>query len=66
MNELLSNISHLTSVVGAVFMVGVLLIALAKILYTELRAIEYIIKLAQGLTYAFVVTVVVMTISYLL
>lgn len=66
MNELLSNLSHLTSVVGAVFMVGVLLIALAKILYAELRAIEYIIKLAQGLTFAFVVTVLVMIIDCLI
>lgn len=66
MNELLSNISHLTSVVGAVFMVGVLLIALAKIIYTELRAIEYIIKLSQGLTFAFVVTTILMFVDYLL
>lgn len=66
MNELLSNISQLTSVVGTVFMVSVLLIAFANILYPKLRAEYYIIKLAQGLTYAFVVTVVVMTVSYLL
>ena len=66
MNELLSNLSHLTQVVGAVFMVGVLLIALAKILYTELRAIEYIIKLAQGLTFAFVGTTILMFVDYLL
>lgn len=66
MNELLSNLSHLTSVVGTVFMVGVLLIALAKILYTELRAIEYIIKLVQGLTFAFVVTTILMFVDYLL
>lgn len=66
MNELLSNISHLTSVVGTVFMVGVLLIALAKIIYTELRAIEYIIKLSQGLTFAFAVTVLVMIIDCLI
>lgn len=66
MNELLSNISHLTSVVGTVFMVGVLLIALAKIIYTELRAIEYIIELAQGLTFAFAVTTLAMIVDYLL
>ena len=66
MNELLSNLSHPTSVVGTIFMVGVLLIALAKILYTELRAIEYIIKLAQGLTFAFAVTTLVMIVDYLL
>ena len=66
MNELLSNISQLTSVVGTVFMVSVLLIAFANILYPKLRAEYYIIKLAQGLTYAFVVTVAVMTVSYLL
>ena len=65
MNELLSNLSHLTSVVGTIFMVGIWLIALAKILYTELRAIEYIIKLAQGLTFAFAVTTLVMIIDYL-
>jgi len=65
MNELLSNLSHLTSVVGTVFMVGVLLIALAKIIYTELRAIEYIIKLSQGLTFAFAVTVLAMIIDCL-
>lgn len=66
MNELLSNLSHLTSVVGTVFMAGVLLIALAKILYTELRAIEHIIKLAQGLTFAFVGTTILMFVDYLL
>ena len=66
MNELLSNLSHLTSVVGTVFMVGALLIALAKIIYTELRAIEYIIKLARGLTFAFVVTTILMFVDYLL
>ena len=66
MNELLSNLSLLTSVVGTVFMVGVILIALAKIIYTELRAIEYIIKLAHGLTYAFVVTTILMFVDYLL
>ena len=66
MNELLSNLSHLTSVVGTVFMVGVLLIALAKIIYTELRAIEYIIKLAQGLTFALAVTTLVMIIDCLI
>lgn len=66
MNELLSNLSHLTSVVGTVFMVGVWLIALAKMIYSELRAIEYIIKLAQGLTFAFVVTTLVMIVDYLL
>lgn len=66
MNELLSNLFHLTSVVGGVFMVGVLLIALAKILYTELRAIEYIIKLAQGLTFAFVGTTILMFVDYLM
>lgn len=66
MNELLSNLSHLSKVVGTVFMVGVLLIALAKILYTELRAMEYIIKLAQGLTFAFVVTTILMFVNYLL
>ena len=66
MNESLSNLSHLTSVVGTVFMVCVLLIALAKIIYTELHAIEYIIKLAQGLTFAFAVTTILMFIDYLL
>lgn len=66
MNELLSNLSHLTLVVGTVFMVGVLLIALAKIIYTELHAIEYIIKLAKGLTFAFVVTTILMFVDYLL
>ena len=66
MNELLSNLSHLTSVVGTVFMAGVLLIALAKIIYIELRAIEYIIKLAQGLTFAFVVTTILMFVDYLM
>lgn len=66
MNELLSNLSHLTSVVGTVFMVGVLLIALAKMIYSELRAMEYIIKLAQGLTFAFAVTTLVMIVDYLL
>lgn len=66
MNELLSNISHLTSVVGTVFMVGVLLIALAKIIYTELRGLDYIIKLAQGLTFAFAVTVLAMIIDCLI
>ena len=66
MNELLSNLSHLTSVVGTVFMVGVLLIALAKILYTELRGLDYIIKLAQGLTFAFAVTTLVMFVDYLM
>lgn len=66
MNELLSNLSHLTSVVGTVFMVGVLLIALAKIIYTEQRAIEYIIELAQGLTFAFVVTIILMFVDYLM
>lgn len=66
MNELLSNLSHLTSVVGIVFMAGVLLIALAKILYTELRGLDYIIKLAQGLTFAFVVTTILMFVDYLM
>ena len=66
MNELLSNLSHLTSVVGIGFMAGVLLIALAKILYTELRAIEYIIKLAKGVTFAFAVTTLVMIADYLM
>jgi hypothetical protein len=45
-------------------MVGIWLIALAKIIYTELRAIEYIIKLAQGLTFAFVVTTILMFVDY--
>ena len=66
MNELLSNLSHLTSVVGTVFMVGVLLITLAKMIYSELRAIDYIIKLAQGLTSAFAVTTLVMIIDCLI
>lgn len=66
MNELLSNLSHLTSVVGIFFMASVLLIALAKMIYSELRAMEYIIKLAQGLTFAFVVTTILMFIDYLL
>ena len=66
MNELLSNLSHLTSVVVVVFVYGVLLIALAKMIYTELRGLDYIIKLAQGLTFAFAVTVLVMIISHLL
>lgn len=66
MNELLSNLSHLTQVVGTVFMVGVLLIASANIIYTELRGLDYIIKLAQGLTFAFVVTVLVMIIDCLI
>ena len=42
MNELLSNLSHLTSVVGTVFMVGVLLIAFAKMIYSELRHNRFI------------------------
>ena len=66
MNELLSNLSHLTSVIGTVFMVSVWLIALAKMIYTELRGLDYIIKLAQGLTFAFVVTVLVMIIDCLI
>ena len=66
MNEFLLNLAHLTSVIGTIFMVSVLLIAFANILYPKLRAEYYIIKLAQGLTYAFVATVVVMTVSYLL
>lgn len=66
MNELLSELSHLTSVVGTVFMVGVLLIALAKMIYSELRAMEYIIKLAHGLTFAFAGTTLAMFIDYLL
>lgn len=66
MNELLSNLSHLSKVVGTVFMVGVLLIALANMIYTELRGLDYIIKLAQGLTFAFVVTVLVMIIDCLI
>lgn len=66
MNELLSNLFHLTLVVGTVFMVGIWLIALAKIIYTELRAIEYIIKLAKGLTFAFAVTTLVMFVYCLL
>ena len=53
----------MTSVVGTVFMVGVLLIALANMIYTELRGLDYIIKLAQGLTFAFAVTVLVMTVD---
>lgn len=65
MNELLSNLSHLASVVGVVFVYGVLLIALAKIIYSELRSMEYIIKLAKGLTFAFAVTTLVMIIDYL-
>ena len=66
MNELLSNISHLTSVVGTVFMVGVLLIALATMIYTKLRGLDYIIKLARGMTFAFVVTTILMFVDYLL
>lgn len=66
MNELISNLSHLTSVVGVVFMAGALLIALAKILYAELRAIDYIIKLAKGLTFAFAVTTLVMIVDCLI
>ena len=66
MNELLSNLSHLASVVGVVFVYGVLLIALAKMIYSELRAIEYIIKLAQGLTFAFVGTTIFMFVDYLM
>lgn len=66
MNEFLSNLFNLTIVIGTVFMVSVLLIALASILYPKLRAEYYIVNLAQGLTFAFVVTVVVMTVSYLL
>lgn len=66
MNEFLSNLSHLTSVVGTVFMVGVLLIALANMIYTEVRVLDYIIKLAQGLTYAFVVTTILIFVNYLL
>ena len=66
MNELLSNLSHLTSVVGTVFMVGVLLIALANKIYTELRGLDYVIKLAQGLAFAFVVTILVMIVDCLL
>lgn len=63
MNEFLSNLSHLTSVIGTIFMVSVLLIAFANILYPKLRAEYYIIKLAQGLTYAFVVTTVIMAVA---
>ena len=66
MNELLSNLSHMTSVVGIGFMAGALLIALAKIVYAKLRAIEYIIKLAQGLTFAYVVTTILMFVDYLM
>ena len=66
MNELLSNLSHLTSVIGTVFMVGVLLIALANMIYTELRGLDFIIKLAQGLTFAFVVTTILMFVDYLM
>ena len=66
MNEFLLNLAHLTSVIGTIFMVSVLLIAFANILYPKLRAEYYIIKLAQGLTYAFVVTVAAMFIDYLI
>ena len=66
MNELLSNLSNLASVVGVAFVYGVLLIALAKMIYSELRAMEYIIKLAQGLTFAFVVTTILLFIDHLL
>lgn len=65
MNELLSNLSNLTSVIGTVFMVGVLLIALANMIYTELRGLDYIIKLAKGLTFAFAVTTLVMIVDCL-
>lgn len=63
MNELLSNLSHLTSVVGTVFMVGVWLIILARIIYPKLYAIKYMVHLAQGLTYALVVTTVIMAVA---
>ena len=66
MNELLSNLPHLTSVVGVVFVYGVLLIALANMIHTELRGLDYIIKLAQGLTFAFVVTIILMFVDYLM
>lgn len=66
MDELLSNLNHLMSVIGTIFMISVLLIALAKMLYEELHAIEYIVKLAQGLTCAFALTAVVMIVGYLI
>ena len=66
MNELLSNINHLMSVIGTIFMLSVLLIALAKMLYEELHAIEYIVKIAQGLTFAFAVTTLVMIVDCLM
>ena len=66
MDELLSNLNHLMSVIGTIFMISVLLIALAKMLCEELHAIEYIVKIAQGLTYAFAVTAVVMAIASLI
>ncbi len=63
MNEFLSNLSHLTSVVGTVFTVGVWLIILAKIIYPKLYAIKYMVHLAQVVTYALVVTTVIMAVA---
>jgi hypothetical protein len=35
-------------------------------IYAKLRAIEYIIKLAKGLTFAFAVTTILMFVDYLM
>lgn len=66
MNEFLSNLSHLTSVVGTIFMVGAWLIILARTIYPKLYAIKYMVHLAQGLTYALVVTTVIMAVAALM
>ncbi len=65
MNGFSGHFQFLTAVIGTLFWVGVVLIVVAKWIYDELDALEWIVRLAQGLTVGYAVGVVCLGVKYL-